>query len=113
MTRKKVYILISIAICDDESYMLNHLKENIELYMKQNNLSYNIELFDKAEDLLCNHEQFNIVFLDIQMEDINGMQTARELRVYGNDCFIIFVTVLNEFVFDAFEVDAINYLIKK
>lgn len=49
MTRKKVYILISIAICDDESYMLNHLKENIELYMKQNNLSYNIELLIKQK----------------------------------------------------------------
>ena len=112
MIRKKVYILISIAICDDESYMLNHLKENIELYMKQKNLLYNIELFNKVEDLLCNHEKFNIVFLDIQMEEINGMQAARKLRSYGNECFIIFVTVLNEFVFDAFEVDAINYLIK-
>ncbi|HBF4428040.1 TPA: response regulator transcription factor [Clostridioides difficile] len=112
MIRKKVYILISIAICDDESYMLNHLKENIELYMKQKNLLYNIELFNKVEDLLCNHEKFNIVFLDIQMEEINGMQAARKLRSYGNECFIIFVTVLNEFVFDAFEVDATNYLIK-
>lgn len=112
MIRKKVYILISIAICDDESYMLNHLKENIELYMKQKNLLYNIELFNKVENLLCNHEKFNIVFLDIQMEEINGMQAARKLRSYGNECFIIFVTVLNEFVFDAFEVDAINYLIK-
>ncbi|HFL2577949.1 TPA: LytR/AlgR family response regulator transcription factor [Clostridioides difficile] len=107
-----MYILISIAICDDESYMLNHLKENIELYMKQKNLLYNIELFNKVEDLLCNHEKFNIVFLDIQMEEINGMQAARKLRSYGNECFIIFVTVLNEFVFDAFEVDATNYLIK-
>lgn len=78
--------MISIAICDDESYMLNHLKENIELYMKQKNLLYNIELFNKVEDLLCNHEKFNIVFLDIQMEEINGMQAARKLRSYGNEC---------------------------
>ncbi|MDX5634873.1 LytTR family DNA-binding domain-containing protein, partial [Clostridioides difficile] len=96
----------------DEYYILNNLKENIELYMKQKKLLYNIYLFNKVEDLLCNHEKFNIVFLDIQMEEINGMQAARKLRSYGNECFIIFVTVLNEFVFDAFEVDAINYLIK-
>ncbi|EQF25010.1 response regulator [Clostridioides difficile CD160] len=38
--------MISIAICDDELYMLNHLKENIQSYMKQNNLSYNIDIFD-------------------------------------------------------------------
>lgn len=107
-----MYILISIAICDDELYMLNHLKENIQSYMKQNNLSYNIDIFDKAEDLLCNHEKFSIIFLDIQMKDINGIQIARKLRACGNDCFIVFVTVLNEFVYDAFEVDAINYLIK-
>ncbi|MCC0644940.1 MULTISPECIES: LytR/AlgR family response regulator transcription factor [unclassified Clostridioides] len=104
--------MISIAICDDESYMLNDLKENIELYMNRNNLLYNIELFDKAETLLYNHEVFDIIFLDIQMEGINGMQAAKKLRSCDNDCFIIFVTVLKEFVYDAFEVDAINYLIK-
>lgn len=112
MIRKKVYILILIVICDDEFYMLNYLKENIELYMKQKNLLYNIEFFNKVEDLLCNYEKFNIVFLDIQMEEINGMQVVRKLRLYGNECFIIFVIVLNEFVFDVFEVDVINYLIK-
>ena len=51
-------------------------------------------------------------FLDIQMEKMDGMETAKKLRKRKFQGFLIFVTVLKEMVFQAFEVQAYDYLVK-
>ncbi|MDE7260796.1 MAG: LytTR family DNA-binding domain-containing protein, partial [Oscillospiraceae bacterium] len=55
---------------------------------------------------------FDVVFLDIRMEQPDGMETARLLRRRNSGSLLIFVTVLRECVFDAFAVDAFDYLVK-
>lgn len=55
---------------------------------------------------------FDLIFLDIQMEQPDGMEIARMLRQQSNQSLLIFVTVLKEYVFDAFEVEAFDYLTK-
>lgn len=55
---------------------------------------------------------FDLIFLDIQMEQPDGMEIARMLRQQNNQSLLIFVTVLKEYVFDAFEVEAFDYLTK-
>ena len=55
---------------------------------------------------------FDIIFLDIGMDGIDGMQTARELRSNGCRAVIIFVTAFEDRVFDAFDVGAFNFLVK-
>ncbi len=104
--------MISIAICDDETYMLQELKEKVTAYMEEKGLIYHIEIFESAEKLLFKKSKFDIIFLDIQMNRMSGMQAAQELRLYDDSCCIIFVTVLKELVFEAFEVNAANYLLK-
>ena len=54
----------------------------------------------------------DVLFLDIQMSGKNGMETARELRRRHEDTILIFVTAMSEYVFEAFDVDALHYLIK-
>jgi two-component system response regulator LytT len=56
--------------------------------------------------------QIDILFLDIQMKDIDGMETARRLRADKFQGFLIFITVLKEMVFQSFEVQAYDYLVK-
>lgn len=104
--------MISIAICDDEIYMLKDLNEKVTAYMEKKGLTYYVELFESAEKLIFQNAKFDIIFLDIQMDRMNGMQAAEKLRLYDDNCYIIFVTVLKEFVFEAFEVNAANYLLK-
>ena len=53
-----------------------------------------------------------MIFLDIQMEHPDGMETARLLRRWGVHSLLIFVTVLRECVFDSFQVEAFDYLLK-
>ncbi|MDE6975700.1 MAG: LytTR family DNA-binding domain-containing protein, partial [Lachnospiraceae bacterium] len=56
--------------------------------------------------------QIDILFLDIQMKDMDGMETARKLRADKFRGFLIFITVLKEMVFQSFEVQAYDYLVK-
>lgn len=104
--------MIKIAICDDEPIMTSQLADKIETYMKGKNETYKIEIFNEAETLLNKEEEYDLVFLDIQMNKLNGMEAAKKLRAKGNESYIIFVTVLKECVYDAFEVQAADYMTK-
>lgn len=101
-----------IAICDDEPYMLLLLAEKISAYMDKTKINYKIWKFDRAEALLASPQIFDLVFLDIQMGQVNGMEAAKKLRERGNGCFLVFVSVLQEYALAAFEVEAANYLLK-
>jgi len=74
--------------------------------------SYCVNGFSSGQSLLESGCDFDLIFLDIQMEQPNGLETANILRQHKNHCLLIFVSVLNECVFDAFEVEAFDYLVK-
>lgn len=97
-----------IAICDDEKEIREMLKEKImQIYPKAILLSYST-----GEELLSEDGEWNILLLDINMAGKNGMEVARELRKKHKDTILIFVTALEEYVFEAFDVGAFHYLVK-
>lgn len=97
-----------IAICDDEKEIRELLAEKTaELYPEAD-----IALMSSGGELLSAEEKADILLLDIQMQGMNGMQTARELRGQDKEVIIIFVTALSDFVFQAFDVGAFHYLVK-
>lgn len=97
-----------IAICDDEPEIRNDIEKKIRpLYP-----GMEILLYEKGQALLKAEAPFDIVFLDIRMEGMNGMEAARALRAAGSDAVIIFVTALEEYVYEAFDVGAFHYLVK-
>lgn len=104
--------MIHIGICDDEAYMRNTLTEHISAFFKRENMETTIFSFQNGRSLLDYDKKLDIVFLDIQMDDPNGFDTATELRNRGFHGFLIFVTILQDYVFDAFEVQAFDYLVK-
>lgn len=71
-----------------------------------------IACFSTGEDLLENGADFDILFLDIQMPGRNGMDIAREFRKDHGRCILIFVTGVEDYVFQAFDVWAFHYLVK-
>ncbi len=84
------------------------LTEKIErLYPKADLL-----LYQSGEELLLTDAEPDILLLDIQMSGKNGMETARELRRKSKKTILIFVTALEDFVFQAFDVGAFHYLVK-
>lgn len=104
--------MIHIAICDDEPHMSDALREMAAEFFRGKNRDVMISQFTSGEQLLRSQTNIDILFLDIQMEGVNGMETARRLRRRKFQGFLIFTTVLREMVFESFEVQAFDYLVK-
>ena len=96
------------AVCDDEAELRRSIADNIKLFSP----GAVITGFSSGAELLASPDSFDIIFLDIGMDGIDGMQTARELRKRGCSSAIIFVTAFEDRVFDAFNVGAFNFLVK-
>ena len=97
-----------IAICDDEK----NIRELIANKVAKQYSDAEIIFFQSGEELLLVDESIDILFLDIQMSGRDGMETARELRKKDKSVILVFVTAVEEFVFQAFDVGAFNYIVK-
>ena len=104
--------MINIAICDDEQVILNSIEKLVTDFFHSQNLESKIFLFSSGEELLGIGKDIDILFLDIQMKQLNGIETARKIRSKGYKGFLIFITVLKEMVFQSFEVQPFDYLLK-
>ncbi len=104
--------MIHIAICDDEKHMSDQIRSMVFGFFRKKNREICLQTFSSGEELLKYDGQIDILFLDIQMKDIDGMETARKLRGDKFRGFLIFITVMKEMVFQSFEVQAYDYLVK-
>ena len=105
--------MITFAVCDDEPPMAQELAGHLADYMKENAVvDYSVSSFSHGRALLESGGSFDAIFLDVQMEQPDGMETARLLRQRGDRSLLVFVTVLKECVFDSFQVEAFDYLLK-
>ena len=99
---------MKLAICDDDK----KIRELIEESVREVSKDMEIEVFADARGILAPGFDADILFLDIQMPGIDGMNAARMIRADGKKTVIVFVTALEEEVFKAFEVGAFNYIVK-
>lgn len=100
--------MIRIAVCDDEP----DVTELISGMVRECIPDCEIKEFSSGEALLTEGGCFDILFLDIQLDGINGIQAAAKIREKDEDSIIIFITGVKEYVFDAFDVTAFHYLLK-
>lgn len=101
--------MIRIAVCDDESRVLNRTKEMLLEYQKE---ELQIELFLSGEELLASKEHYDIILLDIDMGGMNGIETARQIRNRDKTVTLIYVTNYVDYTIFAFAVHAFAYLLK-
>lgn len=101
-----------IAICDDEALFRDELKEIVFRYKVKHNLHMDVYMYENGEDLLADPKSFDMIFLDYQMPDLDGMEVARQLRSRSCMCSIVFVTAYPSFVFESFEVQPYRFLVK-
>lgn len=100
--------MLKIAICDDDPAAL----KRISGYLKECQMLIQTELFESGEALLRSEETFQMIFLDIDMKGISGIDTARILRKKDKKVKIIYVTAYEDFRDYAFSVHAFAYLVK-
>ncbi len=113
LVKNVVVNMMKFAICDDEPLMAQELAGYLTDYMEGNSITaYDLSSFPDGRALLESDGRFDVIFLDVQMEQPDGMETAKRLRRRGDHSLLVFVTVLQECVFDAFDVEACGYLLK-
>ena len=103
---------MQIVICDDDRKMQDILRDKIERSCREMGVVCELTCCSSGGEVLGADRVPDVLFLDIQMAKPDGMEVARRLRRLGNQCLLIFVTVLKEYVFRAFEVEAYDYLVK-
>lgn len=101
-----------IAICDDEAYWVKELLRLLREYYITRRINLYFSLFSGGTELLKSRESFDVIFLDYQMEEINGIETAREIRARNISSAIIFVSSYPDIAIDTFEVDTYRFLVK-
>ena len=103
---------LSIAVCDDEIIACCNMASKIEGVLAHLKTPCVIRQFNSGQELLQTTENFDIIFLDIIMHGQDGMTTARLLRDKAPDTILIFVSSSRDYVFDAYDVEAFQYLVK-
>lgn len=103
-----------ICICDDDLRIHDEIKQLIGEFFSQNDIPDFLD-FSSGEELLLHYSkdnEFDIIFLDIEMSEINGIETAEEIRKISPEAIIIFVSSHKNYVFDAFRCEALHFLVK-
>lgn len=107
MSEKRV-----IGLCDDQMAVAMRLKKIISDILQEEGENWEICLFDSGEKLLETAELINVVFLDIEMPGLDGIETGKELKRRNPDCKIIMATGKVERFKEAFHIQAMRFITK-
>lgn len=103
---------MNIAICDDDKDFRDFLENSLRNYFNEKNILLNIFQFSSGEELLKEELLFDLVFLDVEMENINGIETGKELKNRNPRNIIFVITSYNGYLDDAFKINAFRFLSK-
>lgn len=106
--------MLQLAVCDDERVFRSDLRKILGTELELCGIDYHISEFTSGEELIAGLEKADcqILFLDIEMKGIDGVEAARRLRETKRQMEIVFVTSYADFVFQGYEVRALNYILK-
>lgn len=105
--------MIKVVLCEDEDVQRKIIKTYLDKIYTELKINYRICEFQSGEELLNNYlEDTDIILLDIQMDRLNGIETARNIRQFDTNVNIIFITSDSSFMQDGYEVRAYRYLLK-
>lgn len=104
--------MLSIAVCDDEIVECCDMARRMKDILEEMKIPCLIRQFQSGGELLQSLESFDIIFLDIIMQAPDGMKTAQIFRKKAFDRILIFMSSSREYVFEAYDVEAFQYLLK-
>ncbi len=104
--------MLLIAVVDNEPDDAALLEKYVENYCRMNDIAVMIHVFSDGLDLIRSTENHDIVFLDIRMGKLDGLETARFIRKIDKDTILIFVTNMAQFAIKGYEVDALDFILK-
>ena len=107
-------MLYSIAVCDDSEEYGEIVTEIIKKAALKNNIHCNISTYNSGASLVQTFKEnkFNIIFLDMEMPGLNGIETGLQIRKVSKEPVIFYLTSHKEYAYESYEVKAKNYLLK-
>lgn len=104
---------IHIAIVEDDRTASETLSGCLLRYAEENHIHFQISTFHDAVSMLDNYTaDYDIIFMDIRMPYLNGMDAAHRLRALDQKVILIFVTSLTQYAIEGYEVSALAYIVK-
>jgi DNA-binding LytR/AlgR family response regulator len=107
--------MLNISIVDDENTQTLLLSNLVKQWAYGNNKPISVQTFPSAESFhfaWCQDHSFDILLLDIQMQGMNGVELAKEIRKSDEKLCIIFITGLADYIESGYDVSALHYLLK-
>ena len=104
---------MKIAIVEDVRADSDLLESLLEQYAQRENIKVNIKVYPSGEEFMAEWPTSpDMVFLDIQMAGVNGIDVAKKIRKTNEHTVIIFITNNPQYSLSGYSVDALDYLIK-
>ena len=105
--------MITIAIVEDEEAYAKQLTEYIEKYQQESGKKFRIVHFRDGDEIVEKYTgEYDIILMDIQMQFMDGMTAAEEIRKLDTKVVIMFITNMSNYAIRGYEVDAMDYVLK-
>lgn len=101
-----------VAICDDEKPMYIKLRSLLDEYKRKKRIDIYTDYYRSGEELIRSARDYEVIFMDFQMEGLDGIETAKKIRETNKECIIIFVSAYPEAAIDSHEVGTFRFLVK-
>lgn len=108
-------MVVRVAIAEDETKLHDYYGKMVEAWGSSRKIRSVITFVESAEEYLFKYDRqnvFDIIFLDVCMKGMNGMELAHEIRKSDRHVQIVFLTGKSEYVFEGYEIGAVRYLLK-
>lgn len=105
--------MIHVGIVDDDARSRDVVLSHLRRYQDEHDVEFTVRTFtDGSEIARAYRPEFDILFLDVEMLDMDGFETARAVRALDDRVIIVFITRMAQFAIKGYEVDALSYLVK-
>ena len=102
-----------IAVVEDDSAYRRQLREYLQRYERESGEALSVTEFSDGLEIAEHYSSsYDIIFMDIQMSHLDGMQTAQRIRAQDKTVIIIFITNLAQFALQGYKVEALDYVLK-
>ncbi|MGL5820107.1 MAG: LytR/AlgR family response regulator transcription factor [Sarcina sp.] len=108
--------MVNIAICDDEKVYSDAILDILSECAKFISFKTKFDVYNSSEELLEvleeNPLKYSILFVDILMPGLTGVELSQRIKRLNENIYIIFITSTKDFIFDAYDIGALNYILK-
>lgn len=105
--------MLKLAIVDDDEKYRAEIKEFLKRYETESGEKFSVEEYTDGDELIENYKpEFDIILLDIEMEFMDGMSAAENIRKVDEDVIIVFITNMPQYAIKGYQVGALDYILK-